>query len=147
MRTFWLALFCAAAVLPVSSAAALDGGIDLTAATPSIASVRVHRGDGGAQWRGDRPDGNREQWRGGRGGEWGGEWADGRGDRRDGRRGRDIYVQDYYGGAWAYYNNRGWEADSYNDWWHDRPHRALPRWLQRNNNCQRQYWSGDGWTC
>lgn len=135
MRTFWLALFCAAAVLPVSSAAAaLDGGIDLTAATPSIASVRVHRGDGGAQWRGDRSGAMRGQWRAPRS------------DRRD-RRGRDIYVHDYYGGEWALYNNRGWEADSYNDWWHERPNRSMPRWLRRNNNCQRQYWSGDGWTC
>ena len=132
MRTIWLALICAAAaVLPASSAAAQPaGGVSLTAANPSIASVRVHRGDGGARWRDGRT----------------GDWArDRRGDRPRDRRG-DVYL-DYYGGAWAYYNNRGWEADSYNDWWHERPERATPRWLQRNDNCQRQYWSGDGWTC
>jgi hypothetical protein len=53
----------------------------------------------------------------------------------------------YSDGAWALYNNRGWESDSFNDWFHDRPDRALPRWVRNNRNCERQYWSGGGWTC
>jgi hypothetical protein len=54
-----------------------------------------------------------------------------------------------YGGEWALYNNRSWEADSYNDWWHDRPDRAYPRWVQQNANCtpDRMWWSGSGWHC
>ena len=133
MRTYWLALIGAALVLPpVPAAAQLAGGFGITAADPSAGSVRAHRGGDGPRW-GDGRDGH---WRG-----------DG---RRDGRRDRyrrsdvDLY---YYPGAWAEYNNRGWDSDSYNDWWHDRPDRSVPRWVQRNGNCQRQYWSGGGWTC
>jgi hypothetical protein len=80
-----------------------------------------------------------------------------RGDRRDGWRGdghrrwRDrrgaLVVRNYTGGEWALYNNRSWESDSYNDWWHDRPARAFPRWMRHNRNCERMYWSGGGWTC
>jgi len=43
--------------------------------------------------------------------------------------------------------NRSWEADSYNDWWHDRPDRAYPRWMTHNENCDRIWWSGGGWRC
>ena len=53
----------------------------------------------------------------------------------------------YYGGEWALYNNRSWESDSYNDWWHDRPDRAFPRWVQNNQNCERIWSSGSGWRC
>ena len=73
--------------------------------------------------------------------------------RRDGhRRGRlndSVVVGDvgYYGGEWALYNNRSFESDSYNDWWHDRPDRAYPRWMSNNHDCQRQYWTGSGWRC
>ena len=51
------------------------------------------------------------------------------------------------GGEWALYNNRSWEPDSYNDWWHDRPDRAYPRWMLSNQNCERKWWSGGGWRC
>jgi len=40
-----------------------------------------------------------------------------------------------------------WRAESYNDWWHERPWRAYPAWMTRNQNCERMYWSGGGWTC
>ena len=50
------------------------------------------------------------------------------------------------GGEWALYNNRSWEPDSYNDWWHDRPDRAFPRWVQ-TGKCERLWWSGGGWRC
>jgi hypothetical protein len=53
----------------------------------------------------------------------------------------------WYGGDWAYYNNRSFSSESYNDWWHDRPDRAFPRWMQNNQNCQRLWWSGGGWRC
>ncbi len=76
-----------------------------------------------------------------------------RGDRHSGRD-RDFSAcgsafTDWYGGEWALYNNRSWEPDSYNDWWHDRPDRAFPRWVQHNQNCteDRMWWSGSGWHC
>jgi hypothetical protein len=72
--------------------------------------------------------------------------------RRDHRRSRsDVCrsdtVMDVYGGEWALYNNRTWEADSYNDWWHDRPDRAYPAWMRRNQGCARPWYSGDTLTC
>ena len=72
---------------------------------------------------------------------------DGRHDRRG--RGRSDVVMDWYGGDWAYANNRSWAPDSFNDWWHDRPDRAFPRWVQHNENCapERMWWSGGGWHC
>jgi hypothetical protein len=134
MRTYWLGLLCVAAALPAApAAAAFDPSSSFTAVESSASSVRVHRGDEGRRWRDGRH----------------GDWRDGRHDRDGPRRGRgrDIYVQQYYGGEWARYNNRGWESDSYNDWWHDQPHRSMPRWVERNGDCQRQWWSGGGWTC
>jgi hypothetical protein len=83
------------------------------------------------------------------------DWRDGRGFDRDGRdgrhgrrRGNDIIVGPLaWSEAWALYNNRTFEPDSYNDWWHDRPDRAYPRWMQSNRDCQRMWWSGGGWRC
>ena len=49
--------------------------------------------------------------------------------------------------GWAEYNNRGWQPDSFNDWWHERPDRAFPRWMQNNQDCQRIWWGGGGWRC
>ena len=60
---------------------------------------------------------------------------------------RTDVVMDWYGGEWALYNNRSWEPDSYNDWWHDRPERAYPRWMGRNQDCARRWYSGDVLTC
>ena len=78
-------------------------------------------------------------------------------DRRDGH-GRDGHRHGSFDDgafiawapeAWALYNNRSWDSDSYNDWWHDRPDRAYPRWIQHNQNCtpDRMWWSGSGWHC
>ena len=58
----------------------------------------------------------------------------------------------YADGTWALYNNRSWEPDSYNDWWHDRPDRAYPRWVtdqRMSGTCapDRMWWSGSGWHC
>ena len=70
---------------------------------------------------------------------------------RDGRRDRGfrdcLFAGDFYGGAWAYYNNRTFDSDSYNGWWHDRPDRAYPRWFQNNQNCDRMWWGGGVWRC
>jgi hypothetical protein len=73
-------------------------------------------------------------------------------DRRDSnrRRGnacRSDVAMDWYGGEWAQYNNRSWEPDSYNDWWHDRPDRAYPAWMRRNEGCQRPWYAGDTLRC
>ena len=65
-------------------------------------------------------------------------------DRRDDDAAIGTWVD---GGEWALYNNRSWEPDSYNDWWHDRPDRAYPRWMLSNQNCERKWWSGSGWKC
>ena len=52
-----------------------------------------------------------------------------------------------YGGEWALYNNRSWEPDIYNDWWHDRPDRAYPAWMRHNQDCQRMWFAGDTLRC
>lgn len=76
------------------------------------------------------------------------------GDRRDhhDRRNARAFcnsdtIMDVYGGEWALYNNRSWEPDSYNDWWHDRPDRAYPAWMRRNQDCDRHWFSGDTLRC
>jgi hypothetical protein len=47
------------------------------------------------------------------------------------------------------YDDRDWAPETGNDWWHDRPDRAFPRWVQHNENCtpDRMWWSGSGWHC
>jgi hypothetical protein len=71
----------------------------------------------------------------------------------DGRKRRSsgpvVVVGGPFGGneGWALYNNRTWEPDSFNDWWHDRPDRAYPRWVQNNQNCDRMWWGGGVWRC
>jgi len=71
--------------------------------------------------------------------------------RIDARRARRaIIIGNGYGyadGNWAYANNRSFEPNSYNDWWHERPARSLPRWVTQNQSCERLYWSGAGWRC
>src|SRR5215203_3940235 len=64
--------------------------------------------------------------------------------RRDGEIG--IWVNS---GEWAQYNNRTFESDSFNGWWHDRPDRAYPAWMRNNQNMPncRLYWAGGGWRC
>ena len=43
-----------------------------------------------------------------------------------------IYDRDYQGDS-------AWRSDSFNDWWHDNPQRAYPRWMVGNQNCERQW--------
>ena len=66
------------------------------------------------------------------------------GDRRRHGRG-DAVVAGWYDSDIG--ENRSWQPDSYNDWWHDRPDRAFPRWMSDNQDCKRLWWSGGGWRC
>ena len=69
--------------------------------------------------------------------------------RRDGDRDRRrhrgfdsvVYIDREYQGDSA------WRSDSFNDWWHERPNRAYPAWVQRNHDCQRQWIQGNVLTC
>ena len=63
---------------------------------------------------------------------------------------RDRFGDGLFLGGFGYYyyeDNPAWQADGYNDWWHDRPSRSVPRWVSNNQNCERQYWTGAGWKC
>lgn len=71
----------------------------------------------------------------------------GRFERRGDRRSDRTAFVDWYGGDWAYANNRSWAPDSYNDWWHDEPWRAYPRWMMHNEGCARQWYAGDTLRC
>ena len=69
----------------------------------------------------------------------------GKGFRHDRRRlrGTDtvlVYDRDYQG-------NSAWKPNSFNDWWHERPNRSYPAWVQRNEACDRQWWSGTTLRC
>jgi hypothetical protein len=70
---------------------------------------------------------------------------------RNGRRGHDRFRRDrdgfVYLGDRDYQGDTAWRRNSYNDWWHDSPNRSFPRWVQNNQNCERQWWSGGGWRC
>ena len=89
---------------------------------------------------------------------------DGRGGHHDGNRHHhgDGHMRSsvsdcgVFGAGWGYYYdpeiNRSWDSDSYNDWWQDRPDRAMPRWVQEQQmrgTCDpdRMWWSGSGWHC
>jgi hypothetical protein len=79
------------------------------------------------------------------------------GSRGEGRHFRHIHVGDGFGSGFAYAGgyydegdfdgNRSFDPDLWNDWWHNRPDRAFPRWVRHNQDCQRLWWSGGGWRC
>ena len=82
----------------------------------------------------------------------GGNWSENGDHRRHHRRDRGdaIVVGDPWGwnsGQWALYNNRTFDSDSYNDWWHDQPSRAYPRWMSQNLGCDKPWYSGDVLRC
>jgi hypothetical protein len=59
-----------------------------------------------------------------------------------------------FGFGWTGYNdfgdydaNRSFDPDRWNDWWHERPERAFPRWMSRNQDCARRWYSADTLTC
>jgi hypothetical protein len=70
-------------------------------------------------------------------------------DRHDRRRNRDsdgVLIA-----SWdrEWQGDTAWRADSFNDWWHERPWRSYPRWVQDKHDCEpdRMWWSGSGWHC
>ena len=66
-------------------------------------------------------------------------------DRRRHRGGDDdVFFYDYYR---DYQGDTAWQSDSFNDWWHDRPDRAYPRWVGNNQSCQRKWFAGDTLRC
>ena len=125
MRALLLGLAAPIAAIPLtaSPALALDPPSPMLVAG-SAHGVTVHHGLP-PQFRGDgRHDGRRH-------------------DRDRRRRNGDsvfVYDRDYQG-------DTVWRVNNYNDWWHDRPDRAFPRWVQNNQNCERMWWSGGGWRC
>lgn len=96
----------------------------------AAASVTVHKGSSGFDTRAIRR-----------------QWTDGQGDRRGHRRDRDRFDDSVFIGEIYREDNPAWQAEGYNDWWHDRPSRSQPRWVSDNQNCERQYWTGAGWKC
>jgi hypothetical protein len=106
----------------------------------AVSTVAVHSSPGSGHMRGD----------GRHFGSFACDSRDGRGHGRHDRGGSSNCT--VYADNWGYYDpdfNRSWDSDSYNDWWHDRPDRAYPRWVQHNENCEpdRMWWSGSGWHC
>ena len=51
-----------------------------------------------------------------------------------------VYDRDYQGDS-------AWRAESFNDWWHERPNRSYPGWVMRNGDCQRMWWDGSVLRC
>ena len=119
---FAAVLALAALPLPATAQDSPEASFSLSSANPFPdfrSPVRIHRGDG-----------------------------DRRHDRRGRRdRDRDVLIGGWYGGEWALYNNRSWQSDSYNDWWHDRTDRAFPRWMSRNEGCEKPWYSGNVLVC
>ena len=72
-----------------------------------------------------------------------------RGDGSHHRRGRggDALVVGSWYGPTDFDGNRAFDPDKYNDWWHERPHRAYPRWVFNNEGCQRMWQEGGSWRC
>jgi hypothetical protein len=75
-----------------------------------------------------------------------------------GRNSRHIRVADVLiggggYGAGGYYDygdydaNRSFSPDKWNDWWHERPERAYPRWMSHNEGCERPWYSGSVLVC
>jgi len=128
----------AAFALPAVPASAQSGGASFSNHGAQFSGqftrshdVRIHRGHDGRRGFGDfRRDRRR--------------FSDFRDDRRRDRDFRgDVFLpyRDYQGDSL-------WRSDSFNDWWHDRPDRAFPRWVGANRKkCERLWWSGSGWHC
>jgi hypothetical protein len=73
-----------------------------------------------------------------------------RDDRRDRRDfDRDGFAPWGFGYSNDFDGNRGFDPDKYNDWWHERPWRAYPRWVRSNRDCEPdRMWQGGGvWRC
>ncbi len=132
MRLFLVAAAVIAVALPASADAQRSGGFGFGSSSSSGSAGSGAQG--GDRWR-DNPDFERD------------DRYDRDDDRRDRRRRGGVIVLGGYGGYGHRDINRSWQPDSFNDWWHERPHRSHPAWMSRNGNCERQYWSGGGWRC
>ena len=62
--------------------------------------------------------------------------------RRNRRSGDGVFYYDR-----DYQGDTAWRSDGFNDWWHDRPERAYPRWMLGNQNCERQWYQGNVLRC
>jgi hypothetical protein len=131
MHPHTLGLAAALAVLVFPAAAAQAQAVD------DGGSVRIHRGGDGRDGRDGRDHRDRHDG-------LSGQVADA---SRFDRRARTDVIMDWNGGEWALYNNRTWQSDSYNDWWHDHPWRSFPRWVSQNGACNRQWYSADVLRC
>ena len=69
------------------------------------------------------------------------------GDRRGPRSRRGFDGIAYSDWDRDYQGDTLWRPNSFNDWWHERPNRSFPRWMQNNQNCERQWWGGGTWRC
>ena len=131
MQKMLLGLAVTAAVIVPAAPAQAERWSD--PAFVAAASVAVHRGSPNvsSQWSGDhrRHDRRRHP----------------RDHRRD--RDRDRFDDTVFIGGYYYEDNPAWQADGYNDWWHERRSRNTPRWVHNNQNCERQYSTGAGWKC
>jgi hypothetical protein len=122
MRTLLLAIASLAIAAPAPAAAQSGPGMQFSARSGS-----GHHGGFG------RHDRRRDDTR--------------RDGRRDGRRDRGNGDVVYYDDYREYQGDSVWKSDSFNDWWHDRPDRAYPRWVATNQNCERKWFAGDTLRC
>ena len=127
MRGVFLILAATAAVSTLSAPAAAERRGEGASAHRSSGHVGAPHG------RDHRGDGDRRRDRRGRD-------RDDRDDRRDVDLDLDFGDREYQGDTL-------WRSEGFNDWWHDRPDRAFPRWVAGNRDCERKYWAGGGWRC
>jgi len=61
---------------------------------------------------------------------------------------RRVKLEDFYFDGYSEFDgNRSFDPDRWNDWWHERPDRAFPRWLSRNQDCSRLWYRADVLSC
>lgn len=123
MRHVLLAAAGLIAAAAVTAPAAAQGGAAAAAGFSGFSGVTIHHGRGfsGRPFHVNR--------------------------NRHNRRGHDNFNDGFLVYDREYQGDTLWRAESYNDWWHERPQRAYPAWFNRNQNCDRQYWSGDTLRC
>ena len=147
MQKMLLGLAVSAAVILPTAPAQAERWSD--ASFVAAANVTVHRGNDNRHFGRHGPEWQRE-------GQPSRHRSHGRRHHRDegfdrnDRRDRDD--DDFVDGGWWYYpqdfdGNRSFDPDKWNDWWHERPSRSFPRWVQSNQSCERQYSTGAGWRC
>jgi hypothetical protein len=111
----------AAIIVPAAPALALDPPSAQFAASAHGVSVhRNHPGRFDGDFRRDRRD-------------------------RDRRHDRDFDGTVFIDREWQ--GDTAWRANSFNDWWHERPWRSYPRWVSSNANCERSWQGGGVWRC